>query len=234
MRKKIICAALALAAACDIHAQVVQPRFDAKTTEQVGLNEASIMLKEEATYESVKESQKLQEKTSVAMVAIRLSLGFLNGALKNAKAFQRDSKNMVEIGELVKKITEELKNVAVEFGKNPKAAAGSARTLQNLALEMYSNLQYCCTIVTNGGVSFNGVKKGQKDGENLLDAKTRLDMANRIIVNLRRIHNILIQAKYQLMYVTTWGDAIREAFPLESGTFSAGKGIAEDIIKKFK
>lgn len=232
MKKVIICTALILSIISDVYAQSVQ--FDGKTTGQVIKNTASIVSKESITENYVSDSEKSQRETSMAMTSIQGSLTLLNTALKNAKAFRRDSKNLIEIGNLSKEITKELVNVAVEIRKNPKTTIASTKTLQNLSLEMYGNLQYCYSIVTNGEVALTGVKKNQNDGHNLLDAKDRLDMTNRIIINLRRIHNILIQIKYQQMYITKWSNILHEAAPFDFAKYSVGKDIATDIIKKFK
>lgn len=232
MRKTIICTVLLMSIISDIYSQSVQ--FDGKTTGQVMKNTASIVSKESITHNYVSDSEKSQRESSMAMTSIQGSLTILNTALKNAKAFRQNSRNMIEIGNLSKEISKELINVAIEIRKNPKTTIASTKTLQNLSLEMYSNLQYCYSIVTNGGVTLPGIIKNRKDGHNLLDAKERLDMTNRIIINLRRIHNICIQIKYQQMYITTWSSILQEAAPFDFAKATVGKDIATDIIKKFK
>lgn len=69
------------------------------------------------------------------------------------------------------------------------------------------------TTVIQTSVSLSDQTSSDSDEQNLIDPKARLDMTNRIILNLRRSYNILLQIRSMIYYNAAWGAIINDVLP---------------------
>lgn len=212
--------------------------IDKKTIEQVSKNTASALAKEEIINNNIKKQEEHEKRSKDLIGVVNLSKNLYLMSMKNVDKFDKDNENIVEIARLAKMIAFELVATSKELMKNPKTTISSWSRIQSLTSETVGSLQYIYSLVSNGKVTLRipglpTISK-YKDGENLLDPLTRLDICDRTIVNLRRIYNILVQIKYQAMYTTTWAQIFNENLPLESFFIIDSKDIVNGIIKDFK
>lgn len=207
--------------------------LDKKTTQQVVLNSSSKIAVEELISMRNKESRELQGDVSMYVFSIERIQNSLQIALSNVKFFGEDSKNIIEIGKTSVRIMDEIKEITIWLEKNPKSALSHLKTLRNLTLETYSSINQTYSIIMNS-TKRKGNDNGSNDGLNLLDPKDRLDLANHIIIKLRRIYNICVQMKINLQYCVSWGEVFQKFIPYDFTITQVNKEIANDIISKFK
>lgn len=214
-------------------------KVDMTTVRQVLQNTASAVAKEKTLSGIISDHVDSQEKASIAMTAIMTSKSLYMLSLQNKDMFKMDSRNVAEIIRLCKGISVELVEVTKEVAKNPRTTIISYNTIERLTMQTVQSLQYIYSLVSGGNlkISIPGLPSfstSDKDGMNLLDAASRIEVMNRSIINLRRIYNILMQIKVQLQYSTNWSDIFQKALPFDAYYVSASKDIATDIINQFR
>lgn len=214
-------------------------KVDMTTVRQVLQNTASAVAKEKTLSGIISDHVDSQEKASIAMTAIMTSKSLYMLSLQNKDMFKMDSRNVAEIIRLCKGISVELVEVTKEVAKNPRTTIISYNTIESLTMQTVQSLQYIYSLVSGGNlkISIPGLPSfstSDKDGMNLLDAASRIEVMNRSIINLRRIYNILMQIKVQLQYSTNWSDIFQKALPFDAYYVSASKDIATDIINQFR
>lgn len=181
------------------------------------------------------ESKNKQDKTAIAVGAIQTSVSLYQLALSNVTYWGNDSKNIIEIGNLARKVGAELSKVTDEVQKNPMATIVSYRAIEGITAEALQCVKFCYSLVTNGKVAIAGFSVGpDNDGYNFLDAKDRMDVCNHIIVTLRRLYYSCISIRIQYMYTNTWADVLKKAMPFEYYMVTSGNEIAKEIIGSLK
>lgn len=210
--------------------------IDAKCIEQVMTNGGAAAAQERIIQMNYNNGKASQRMASLALTSVQSTLFLYNKSLQNVQAFGEDSRNVKEIAVLATRIIKLIPEVLAEVNKNPKATITSRKMLASLMFEAVQCCDYMKGIVANGEIDIPGVYMtvgNVDDGANLLDPKQRLDLANHLIVNLRRMYNILLQIKYQLMYSSNWGQVFQQAMPFHHYIIFDSKELVDDIIGSF-
>lgn len=213
-------------------------KVDMTTVKQVMKNTASATAKEKILSDIINNHVDSEKKSSLAMTAILTSKSLYMMSLQNKNLFKMDSRNVAEIIRLCKCISVELIEVTKVMAKNPRTTIASYNTVQDLTMQAVQSLQYIYSLVSGGNLKITvpGLPSfsTDKDGLNLLDVASRIEIMNKSIINLRRIYNILMQIKVQLQYSLEWSDVLKKSLPFDTYYVSASKDIAIDIVNQFR
>ncbi len=202
---------------------------------QVATNMATILAQEGTQKAKAEDGEEEQKKALAYVTVIQTSVSLYKLSLSNVEFFDAESKNITEIIRLSKLIAEEIPVVLQAIQNNPKATFISYNVIADLTSELQQSANYIYSIVSNGTVRLSNQSSTDSDDLNLIDPKVRLDMANRIIVNLRRSYNILLQIRSIMYYNTTWGTIINEVFPWQKyvNLYDVSKRYADQLINGF-
>ena len=210
--------------------------IDATSIQQVLKNSATMMVPESTTKVLFQDSEEEQEVTKKKMLAIQTALTVYQRSLENVEAFGTDSRNVKVITRLLVQDLKQFYIVMQEVIDNPESTVASTNMMGYLLLELSQCADYCIGIVAGNSISipeFNFTVGNRHDGHNLLDAKDRIDMANHLIISLRRMYNILTQIRIQLAYSKNWGQIFQEVLPFQHYMITDSKYIIDDIITSF-
>lgn len=202
---------------------------------QVAANMSAILAQEGRQKSEAEEGEEQQKKALAYTTVIQTSLSLYKLSLSNVALFDAESRNITEIIRLSRLIAEEIPVVLEAIQNNPKATYVSYNVIADLTSELQQSANYIYSIVTNGSVRLSNQTSTDSDEQNLIDPKARLDMANRIIFNLRRSYNTLLQIRSMISYNITWGSIINEVLPWQKyvNLYDVSKSYADQLISDF-
>ncbi len=209
--------------------------IDYRCCAQVTTNMFSILAQEGTQKAKAEDGEDEQKKALTYATVIQTSVSLYKLSLSNVQYFDAESRNIMEIIRLSKLIAEEIPIVLQAVRNNPKATFVSYNVIADLTSELQQSANYVYSIVTNGKVRLVNQTSTSRDDVNLIDPKARLDMANRVIANLRRSYNILLQIRSMMYYHATWGTIINEVFPWQKyvNLYDVSKRYADQLISDF-
>lgn len=220
---KYIYVVIALVFQMALSAQNVQ--FDKRAIEQVGKNSAAALSSENLIKKSMEAAKKAQETINKYTTIVQANLSMIQKTQQDVSDFKAGAKAMETLSGTLERTLRELNRLRRDMVRYPKGALVYHSSLSTLYQETIGIGSKVLSLVTDGKEKLGSIPSVQV-ASNLLSPTKRLEILDRCIYELERVHTMARHIRIGIMARNTTQEVALE--------FTTSAVLSADMLSQIK